>query len=311
MPLRDAPTGQEPSGAGRYAPSPTSALHVGNLRTAVLSWLFARTSGRALRLRIEDLDTDRVRAAAGVEQTQLADLDALGVTFDGPLVRQSERLDGYAAALDSLGEEVYECFCTRREIAEAASAPHGAAPGAYPGTCRDLTDAQREVRRQQRPAALRVRAEGARMQVHDLLHGEVEGIVDDFVLRRGDGVWAYNFAVVVDDLAMGIDQIVRGDDLLDSAPRQAWLAERLGGSAAAYAHVPLVLDLAGRRLAKRDGAVSLSDLAARGHDAGEVLGWIARSLGLAAPGEQVALEDLVARFDPARVSTEPVIFTGL
>lgn len=303
------------SGSGRYAPSPTSQLHLGNLRTAVLADLFAHADGRTLRLRIEDLDTDRVRAAGGVEEQQLADLAALGLRFAGPVVRQSERESAYAAAVEQLGPVVYECFCTRREIAEAASAPHLTGPDdgyrPYPGTCRELTEAERAARRRVRPAALRVRAEGARMSVRDVLHGRVDGVVDDFVLRRTDGVWAYNLAVVVDDLAMGVDQVVRADDLLSSAPRQAWLAERLAGRVPEYAHVPLVVNPAGVRLAKRDGAVGLADLAAQGHDVTRVLAWIGRSLGLAGSGERVDLALLRARFDPAATPLEPVVFTGL
>ncbi|MDO5684124.1 MAG: tRNA glutamyl-Q(34) synthetase GluQRS [Propionibacteriaceae bacterium] len=296
--------------AGRYAPSPTSDLHVGNLRTAVLAWLFARSTHRAFRLRIEDLDTDRVRAAGGVEARQLADLAALGLVFDGDLVRQSERQSTYAAAVDGLGDRVYECYCTRREIAEAASAPHPGPDGfrPYPGTCRDLTDAQRGERRRRRPGALRIRADGATTTVQDLVAGSVSGIVDDFVLRRGDGVWAYNLAVVVDDLAMGIDQVVRGADLLSSAPRQAWLTEQLGGVPPAYAHVPLVVNPAGVRLAKRDGAVSLADLAARGRDAAWVLRWISESLGLSAPDEPVTLTLLLDRFDPAALPRAETVF---
>ncbi|MDO5500052.1 MAG: tRNA glutamyl-Q(34) synthetase GluQRS, partial [Propionibacteriaceae bacterium] len=284
--------------AGRYAPSPTSDLHVGNLRTAVLAWLFARSTGRDFRLRVEDLDTDRVRAADGAEARQLADLAALGLDFDGALVRQSERGAAYAAAVAHLGERVYECFCTRREIARAASAPHledGFRP--YPGTCRDLTDAERAERRRERPAALRIDADDAWVWIDDDVQGRISGPVDDFVLRRGDGVWAYNLAVVVDDLAMGVDQVVRGDDLLHSAPRQAWLIEQFGGAVPRYAHVPLVVNAEGVRLAKRDGAVSLADLAATGRDAQWVLNWIGASLELAAPGDPVTLELLLERFE--------------
>lgn len=308
--------GPQDAGAGRYAPSPTSDLHVGNLRTAVLAWLFARSTGRAHLLRIEDLDTDRVRAAGATEQRQRADLAALGLDFDPPLIRQSERHAAYAAAVTRLGDRVYECFCTRREIAEAASAPHAATAGGghgfrpYPGTCRDLTKSQRDARRAVRPAALRIRADEAPMTVIDDLHGEVIGTVDDFVLRRSDGVWAYNLAVVVDDLASGVDQVVRGDDLLSSAPRQAWLTEQLGGAAPRYAHVPLVVNTHGVRLAKRDGAVSLTDLAQAGEDATWVLAWIARSLDLAGADEFVTLPDLLARFDPGRLPRQPTAFSG-
>ncbi len=296
------------AGGGRYAPSPTSDLHIGNLRTAVLAWLFARSTDRDLFLRVEDLDTDRVRAAGETEARQLADLAALGLDFDPPLVRQSERLDAYAAAVAALGDSVYECYCTRREIAEAASAPHADGFRPYPGTCRDLTDAERAERRRQRPAALRVRADSAEMTVTDVLHGPTSGVVDDFVLRRGDGAWAYNLAVVVDDIAMGVDQVVRADDLLSSAPRQAWLTDQLGGRVPAYAHVPLVVNSAGVRLAKRDGAVSLADLAASGRDATWALGWIARSLNLAGVGEEVTLATLLDRFDPGALPLAPTVF---
>lgn len=296
--------------SGRYAPSPTSELHIGNLRTAVLAWLFARASGRDFRLRIEDLDTARVHAASGVEEHQLNDLAALGITFDPPMVRQSERLAAYAASAAQLTGRVYECFCTRREIAEAASAPHGDGYRPYPGTCRDLSEAERRRRRSVRPAALRIRADGAVQEVTDVLHGRITGRVDDFVLRRGDGTWAYNFAVVVDDLAMGIDQVVRADDLLASAPRQAWLTRLLGGRIPEYAHVPLVTNNAGVRLAKRDGAVSLTDLAAVGVDAQSVLDWIARSLDLARAGEHATLSTLLARFEPTLLPRTAVAFSG-
>lgn len=290
--------------AGRFAPSPTSDLHVGNLRTALLAWLYAESSGRPLLLRIEDLDQVRVASAGDTMRRQLADLAAFGITFAGDLVQQSDRLDVYAAAADQLGDQIYECFCTRREIREAAQAPHtGFSP--YRGTCRDLSEAEKARRRAERPAAWRVRAEGASATITDLLHGSYTGTVDDFVIRRNDGTWAYNFAVVVDDLAMGIDQVVRGDDLLDSAPRQAWLARLLGGEAPTYAHVPLVVDDQGRRLAKRNGAVTLSDLGALGIDPVGVRSHVAASLGLAEPGERPTMAQLLQRFDPAPVPTTP------
>ncbi|GAA2084816.1 tRNA glutamyl-Q(34) synthetase GluQRS [Aeromicrobium halocynthiae] len=275
--------------AGRYAPSPSGDLHVGNLRTALLAWIFARSSGRAFWMRVEDLDRERSRPEH--EARQLADLSSLGLDWDGPVVRQSERGDLHAAAIEDLVERglTFECFCTRREVQEAASAPH-LPPGAYPGTCRDLTDAERRERRRERPPALRLRAEASRWQVEDVLHGTVEGGVDDLVLRRGDGVVAYNLAVVVDDASQGVDQVVRGDDLLDSAPRQAYLAHLLGHPAPTYAHVPLVLDAAGRRLAKRDGPVTWRDLSAAGLDP---LALITDSLGWprADPSELVGLVD--------------------
>nr|WP_231980734.1 glutamate--tRNA ligase family protein [Tessaracoccus coleopterorum] len=185
-----------------------------------------RAAGGRWLMRIEDLDRDRVRAADGVEERQLADLRALGLHWDGDPVRQSERLDLYRDAVARL--PTYECFCTRREIAEAASAPHDGYR-AYAGTCRDLTATEREAKRRTRPPAIRVDARGAGFTVTDDHAGEVTAVVDDFVLVRGDGQFAYNLAVVVDDLAMGVTHITRGTDLLTSAPRQAWLTERLGG----------------------------------------------------------------------------------
>lgn len=288
---------------GRYAPSPTSDLHVGNLRTAMVAWLNARAAGQPFRLRIEDLDAGRVRP--GTAARQRADLAAVGITFDGPVLVQSERADAYAAAAARL--PTYPCFCTRREIAEAASAPHDGVRR-YPGTCRTLTAAERAERARHRPAALRVDAGQVTWAVHDVRRGTVREVVDDFVLRRADGAWAYNLAVVVDDLAQGVDDVVRGADLLGSAPRQAWLATRLGGTAPAYLHVGLVVDATGTRLAKRHGAVTLADLARAGHDAAAVRSRLAVSLGLAEPGEPVSMDDLVPRFDPAKVPIEPHVW---
>lgn len=268
----------------RYAPSPTSDLHLGNLRTAMAGWLLARRAGGQWLMRIEDLDRDRVRAADGVERRQLDDLLALGLVWDGEIVRQSERLDLYHDAVAGL--PTYECFCTRKEIEEAASAPHDG-HRAYPGTCRDLTEAQRAARRRERPAAIRVDSQRARFTVEDVHAGRVEALVDDFVLVRGDGQFAYNLAVVVDDIAMGVTHIARGADLLSSAPRQAWLTRQLGGEPATYAHVGLVVNAEGQRLAKRDGAVTMRELG----DAAAVLAWLAESLGL---GRCTSLEEALS-----------------
>lgn len=285
-------------GAGRFAPSPSGQLHLGNLRTAVLAWLFARSTGRRFLLRVEDLD----RVRAGAEAEQLAELAALGLTADSPVTRQSEQGERYAQALDRLGVHglVYECFCSRRDVAEAASAPHTRG-GFYPGTCRDLSGEERERRRALRTPALRLRSGVTSWTAHDLLAGRVEGPVDDFVLRRNDGVIAYNLAVVVDDGADGIDQVVRGDDLLDSTPRQAYLASLLGLEVPTYAHVPLAVTGTGRRLAKRDGAVTLEDLARLGWTAPEVLELLLASLGL--PG--CSLEDALTAFAPDALPRAP------
>ncbi|UGT52830.1 tRNA glutamyl-Q(34) synthetase GluQRS [Nocardia asteroides] len=289
------------TGAGRYAPSPSGDLHIGNLRTAILAWLFARTTGRAFVLRVDDLD----RVRPGAAERQLDDLAAVGIDWDGPVVYQSTRLPSYDAAVDRLtaAGHTYECFCTRREIQQAATAPHGPM-GAYPGTCRELTDAQRaEKRAQGRPAAIRLRAEVDEYVITDLLHGEYRGAVDDLVLRRGDGVPAYNLTVVVDDAAQGVDQVVRGDDLLASTPRQAYLAALLGLPAPVYAHVPLVLNREGKRLAKRDGAVSLADQRALGNTPGDVVAAIANSLGYTAR----TTAELREVFEPQRIPAKPWI----
>ena len=287
--------------AGRFAPSPSGELHVGNLRTALLAWLFARSTGRRFLLRVEDLD----RARAGAEAVQLRDLAAIGVSWDGDVVRQTARGPLYADAIDRLAASglPYECFCTRREIQEAPSAPH-APQGAYPGTCRNLDAAELEYKRSTRPAAIRLRAGYSEYTVHDVLQGEFTGVVDDFVLRRNDGVTAYNLAVVVDDAAQGIDQVVRGDDLLPSTPRQAYLASLLHIPVPEYAHVPLVVNSDGVRLAKRDGAVTLGDLAAAGLPPEVIRDRLLESLGLPAG----PLERAVAAFDPAALPREPWVW---
>jgi glutamyl-tRNA synthetase len=292
---------------GRFAPSPTGTLHLGNLRTALLAWLYARAQGAPFLLRVEDLDRGRVREHFEVEQ--LGDLAALGLDWDGDVVRQSERTELYAetlAALDAAGA-TYPCWCTRAEVREASSAPHGPLPeGHYPGTCRRLTATQRAEREASgRPPALRVDAGAAEVAFADRLHGEQHGVVDDFVLRRNDGAYAYNLAVVVDDGAQGVGEVVRGDDLLDSTPRQLWLAERLGLAAPSFAHVPLVLGGDGARLAKRHGAVTLADRAEQGEDAAAVRGRLAASVGLAEPGERPSPDVLVARFRPSAFTPPP------
>jgi glutamyl-tRNA synthetase len=291
-------TGVRPD--GRFAPSPTGDLHVGNLRTALLAWLFARSQGARFLMRVEDLDTGRVRRH--FEDSQLADLRAIGIDWDGDVVRQSERQELYAGALERLDADglLYRCWCTRAEIREAASAAHGPlAEGAYPGTCRSLTAT--EVARREaagRPPAWRVRADGAPVTFEDRICGEFTGVVDDFVVRRNDGAYAYNLAVVVDDAEQGIGEVVRGADLLDSTPRQLWLGERLGAVTPRHAHVPLMLGPDGARLAKRHGAVTLADRAALGQSPGDVRRELLAPFGL---GDCVTMDELVQAFDPDRI----------
>jgi glutamyl-tRNA synthetase len=297
---------------GRYAPSPTGELHLGNLRTALLAWLFARSAGSPFLIRIEDIDRERVREE--FVESQLNDIRSLGIDWDGEPVRQSERADAHAAALARLEERdlVYRCFCSRREVREAASAQHGEAPeGVYPGTCRDLGPAESDRRAAAGDEfALRLRAGLAEVTFADRLHGERTDIADDVVLRRRDGVVAYNLAVVVDDADQGIEEVVRGDDLLPATAAQALIYDLLELPRPTWTHVPLVLGPDGERLAKRHGAVTLAELAADGIRPADVVVWMARSLELAAPAEQVTTRDLVGRFQPGRVPTEPITFSG-
>ncbi|WP_419914260.1 tRNA glutamyl-Q(34) synthetase GluQRS [Candidatus Poriferisodalis sp.] len=299
---------------GRWAPSPTGDLHLGNLRTALLAWLFARSAGGRFLWRFEDLD-GAVRPQ--YYDSQLRDMAALGLDWDAEPVRQTKRLDLYRDAIADLHRRdlTYECFCTRREIAEAAAAPHGPSPeGAYPGTCRHLTAAEREQRRSSgRPPALRLRVgsdgpEPAEVTVVDRQLGAYTSTVDDFVIQRGDGTPAYNLTVVVDDAAQGITEIVRGDDLLPSTPRQAHLARLLGIEPPSYAHVPLVLGPEGRRLAKRDGAVTLQDRLALGETPLDVVNLLLTSLGLDPVTSVDDLHTTASRLDPETLPRQPWIY---
>jgi glutamyl-tRNA synthetase len=305
-----------PGHHGRYAPSPTGPLHLGNLRTALLAWLFARWAGARFLVRVEDLD--RSRSRPHFERAQLQDLEALGLDWDGEVVRQSERQALYAGAiarLDAAGL-LYPCYCTRAEIREAASAPHGPLPeGAYPGTCRHLSAVERRAREANgRPPALRLDARAVRVGFTDRLLGEYESVVDDLVVRRNDGAPAYNLAVVVDDAAQGVGEVVRGADLLETTPRQLLLARLLGLPEPSYAHVPLILGPDGARLAKRghrpaspqasgwSWAVTLDDRRALGESGADVRAGLLRSVGL--PGE---LDEALGAFDPAALPTEPTV----
>ncbi len=295
---------------GRFAPSPTGDLHVGNLRTAAIAWLCARSAGRRFLVRMEDLD--RIQAVAENEQRQLWDLASIGIDWDGVVVSQSDRFDLYEDAIANLASNdlVYECYCTRREIrAEieaSAQAPHGP-PGAYPGTCRALTSTERARHRSEgRSPALRLRSDHRTLTFTDELVGAVSGVVDDVVLRRNDGVAAYNLAVVVDDADQGVTEVVRGDDLVSSTPRQILLQELLGLARPDYVHVPLVVDHAGERLAKRRGqAVTVADLGSRGVEVNEIVAWITSSIVSSASHRDLTLSDLLPRFALADLPLTP------
>jgi glutamyl-tRNA synthetase len=294
---------------GRFAPSPTGDLHLGSAASALLGWLFARSAGGAYLIRVEDIDTPRVRA--GVEAQQLDDLRWLGLDWDeGPDVggprapyRQSERVSLYDRALAMLADAglTYYCDCSRAEIARVASAPHAGDEGArYPGTCRDLGMSPRDWRRS---PAVRLRVPSSRIKLVDRLQGpveeDVEATVGDFVLKRGDGVYAYQLAVVVDDLAMGVTEAVRGADLLGSTARQALLAELLGQSPPAFAHHAMVVSSDGARLAKRARGVSLRDWRNAGVTPVKVLATIATAYGLVgSPVTEISAKEILRAFDP-------------
>lgn len=294
---------------GRFAPSPTGRLHLGNLRTALVAWLCARAAGSQVLLRIDDLDPDRSRAHH--EQAQVDDLGRLGLDFDGRPVRQSERLARYGQCLDELAHEgrTYPCFCTRAEVLAAATAPHGPGPEApYPGTCARLSPA-RAARRIAAgdPHCIRVRAEGETVGFDDLLLGPVEAVVDDFTVRRRDGVAAYNLASPIDESDLEVEEVVRGADLAPTTPRQLWIARALGLGVPVFTHLPLVVGADGDRLAKRHGALDLDALDERGIDVPAVLALLAESLGDAVtqPVQPRTAADLLTTFDRSRLPRDP------
>ena len=308
------------SARGRYAPSPTGRLHLGNARTALLAWLDARSRGGAFVMRIEDLD--RARVPAGAEERLLDDLAWLGLDWDegpdrpGPFApyRQSERTDRYDAAIDRLlaAGRAFACACSRADVARAAQAPHDADEDGprYPGTCRTLPpeDVRARAAVQGRAPVIRFAGDGERIDFTDDVHGLVTADaagLDDFVLRRADGTASYQLAVVVDDARAGVTEIVRGDDLLASAARQKLLQSALGLAHPRWWHVPLVVDAAGRRLSKREKDLGLEDLRAQGVDPRAIVRWVARSAGVdvdvRATADEVAKAFTMDRVPPTAV----------
>lgn len=271
----------------RFAPSPTGDLHLGGAWTALASWALARAQGGQTVLRVEDLDTARI--LRGSAERIGEDLAWLGLDWDEGPVFQSARTRIYEAAIARLDDAglVYPCDCSRAEIARVASAPHAgddAREAIYPGTCRDRP----RDRAFKRPPALRLRVpDGARIAFEDGIHGHVEEDVDraagDFVLRRGDGIFAYQLVVAVDDAELGITDVVRADDLLRSTARQLLLMRLLGyPSTPRYVHVPLVVAPDGERLAKRAKGATVRELAEAGVAPDAVIGALAHGLGLVA-----------------------------
>ncbi len=307
---------------GRYAPSPTGDLHLGNARTALLAWASARARDGAFVLRVEDLDAPRTVASA--VDGNLEELRWLGLDWDegpdvgGPFApyRQSERGAHYAAALATLRATgtLGECFLSRKDLATAASAPHGPSASVY--GVRERARSARvagERRASGRLPSLRFRAPHDRLTLVDALHGErevhVERDVGDVVVQRADGTYAYALAVTVDDVAMGITEVVRGDDILAATPVQVLLARALGHEPPAYRHVALLLDAEGVRMAKRTGGHTLRALAAGGTDPARLRGALAASAGLLQVPRPLTPADLVAAYDPACLLREGTRWT--
>ena len=299
---------------GRFAPSPSGRMHIGNAFSALLAWLSARSQGGEFVLRLEDLD-ERTRSPEHARLI-LDDLDWLGLDWDGEPLRQSEHLGRYGRALRTLAEhgEVYECFCSRADL-HAASAPH-ASDGSvlYPGTCYGLGEEERAVRRTRRDPALRLHVPSATVGFSDARCGRYEqdlaAACGDFVVRRSDGVFAYQLVCVADDAASGVSEVVCGDDLLSSTPRQIYLQQLLGLPTPAYAHHPLLVDAQGRRLSKRDGDCDLGFVRQQVRGPEQLVGFLAACAGLLDAYEPVRVGELVGEFSWERVAHGPIDVYG-
>ena len=305
---RHEPTANPPNVIGRLAPSPTGGLHLGNARTFLIAWLAAKSRNGRILLRIEDIDAERRRPEA--INAVVEDLQWLGLDWDDTPIYQSTRLEQYRRALERLRamELVYPCTCTRADIARAASAPHESDQGPdYPGTCaiRSSKDAETLA---DRKFAWRFRVPIGRIDWNDLAQGpislDLSGIGGDFVVGRSSGEPAYQLAVVVDDAAMKVTQVIRGDDLASSTPRQILIFQSLGFSLPEFGHVPLVVDENGLRLAKRDGSIKLSMLREQGVDPRKIIGLLARSCGLSERLEPLWPDDWVERFSFKAIPSE-------
>ena len=294
---------------GRFAPSPSGRMHLGNLWSCLIAWLSARSAGGKMVLRLEDLDPDRCRREY-CDQV-MRDLEWLGLDWDNRPVYQSERTEIYAQAFTQLEQQglIYPCYCNRAERL-AASAPHRSdGVVLYGGRCRTLTAQQREELEQTRRPAWRLRVPDEEYTFTDLLQGEyrenLERECGDFILRRSDGVYAYQLAVVVDDALMGVTQVVRGQDLLDSTPRQNYIQELLGYPHPEYGHVPLLLSADGRRLAKRDRDQELGQLQQR-FSAPELVGRLAHLAGLLERPEAITPRELIPLFSWEKLPKEDI-----
>jgi glutamyl-tRNA synthetase len=304
-------TGEDARGliCGRLAPSPTGAQHVGNARTYLIAWLLARSRGGVLRLRIEDIDSPRVKQGAAAQI--LEDLTWLGLDWDGEPVIQSRRLDLYETALKRLQERelVYPCICSRSDVAEAASAPHAGSEGPdYPGTCAHHRVAN-AAGFEGRPFSWRFRATQSPAFLDDYRGLVPCDAAGDFVVWKSAGMPAYQLAVVVDDAALGITEVVRGDDLVPSTPRQLVLYAALGLTPPRFAHVPLAVGADGRRLAKRHGDTRLSSLRDFGVKPEALIGLLAWSCAWLATPEPVRAIELLPHFRLDAIPRAPFVLT--
>jgi len=302
---------------GRYAPSPSGWLHLGNARTALVAWLRARSLGGELVLRVDDLDGPRTLAEA--VDGNLHELAWLGLDWDegpdigGPLgpYRQSGRGALYAAALEALRREghIFPCYLSRRELQQVASAPHGRTPVYGPAERRASARAAERKRAQGVTPSLRLRVEPGWVAFEDAIAGPQRASagndVGDIVVRRADGLWAYQLATVVDDAAMAVSEVIRGDDLLPATAAQLLLYRALGHAAPGFAHIPLLLDEHGERLAKRRGSLTLRALREAGVRSERVVGLLAHGLGLTGALEEITADELVAPFALERVLRTP------
>ena len=298
---------KKPAVCGRFAPSPSGRMHLGNLWSCLLAWLAARSQGGRMVLRLEDLDPDRC-TQAWCDQV-MRDLEWLGLDWDNEPVYQSRCTEAYRASFTQLEERglIYPCYCTRAERL-AASAPHRSdGVVIYDGRCRRLSPQEREELAGTRRPAWRVEVPEETASFVDRIQGPFSQNLarecGDFILRRSDGVYAYQLAVVVDDAAMGVTQVVRGSDLLDSTPRQLWLQEELGLPHPEYGHVPLLLAPDGRRLAKRNRDQELGALQNQ-YTAPELVGRLAHLAGLIPEPAPVTPAELVPLFSWEKLPKE-------
>ena len=293
---------------GRFAPTPSGRLHLGNLLCALLAYLSARSEGGKFLLRIEDVDAPR--CPERLTRQCVEDLRFLGFDWDEPPVLQSQRAQAYEDALSQLDAMglVYPCFCTRAQLHEAAP-NEGDTQFVYAGTCARLSPQEAAARAMTRKPSLRVRVPHEVVSFEDRLCGRVSEDLardcGDFVVRRSDGLFGYQLAVVVDDAFSGVTQVVRGRDILTSTPRQLFLQRALGVSQPEYFHIPLLRDAQGRRLAKRDRDLDLTALARR-HSAAEILGALAYSCGVLDENRPATLGELVPLFSWDKVSREDI-----